>query len=153
MLITGIQNRKLHALLNKLRIADMKEELVYSFTEQRTGHSSQMTFSEALQLIKSLEQNTEGYDEMDTLRKKVISVMIEMWAVDEKGKADMHFIYWFSLNRIYKTKFNDLKRAQLSKMISILQKKWLPWYYNNKAKRPDFTIKMIRDDKATTSAE
>ncbi len=151
MLIAPHQNKKLHALLNKLRIADMKEELIYSFTEMRTSHSSQMTFGEALQLIKSLEQNTEGYDELDTLRKKVISMMIEMWAVDDSGKADMHFIYWFSLNRIYKTKFNALKRDQLGKMISILQNKWLPWYYNNKAKRPDFTIKMIRNDQSETT--
>jgi hypothetical protein len=147
MLITAGQNRRLHQLLNKLHITDMKGELVYEFTEHRTTHSSQMTYNEAMQLIKSLERNYKNYDQIDKLRKKVISAMIEMWAIDFKtGKADMEFIYWFSLNYIYKKNFNSLTKDELATMIAIIRKKWLPWFYMNKQKNEDFTIKQLKMD-------
>lgn len=147
MLITPAQNRRLWQLLNKLHIADMKEELVENFTDHRTNHSSQMEYREAMQLIKSLELNDKGYDELDKLRKKVISSMIEMWAVDDKGKADMQFIYWFSLNYIHKKQFNSLTKTELTEMVSIINRKFMPWFFKNKEKNPDFTIKALKDGK------
>ncbi len=146
MLITVPLNRRLHKLLNDLHIMDMKDELVNEFTDHRTTHSSKMTSNEALQLIKSLENKTVvRVNELDKQRKKVISIMIEMWAIDEKGKADMDFIYWFSLNYIHKFHFNKLTKSDLSSMISILQKKWLPWFYKQKKTNVDFTIKTLKN--------
>lgn len=147
MLITPSLNRRLHQLLTKLHIMDMKQELVENYTEHRTTHSSDMTYNEALQLIKSLELNDKGYDELDKLRKKVISLMTEMWGIDEHGKADMHFIYWFSLNYIWKKQFNSLKKEELQGMISILKKQFMPWFYKNKALKADFSIKTLRESK------
>ena len=153
MFINTGQNKRLHQLLTELHLMDMKGDLILDATDGRTSHSSEMLVNEANNLIKHLEdissknpaESTIKETVLNHLRKKIISMMIEMWAVDEKGKADMHFIYWFSINYIHKKKLNELNLKELYSMISIIQTQWLPWYYKQKKTNVDFTIKTLKN--------
>ena len=155
MFINPGQNKRLHQLLTELHLMDMKGDLILDATDGRTSHSSEMLVNEANNLIKHLEEKAtppqpspkmggSNVEEFNHLRKKIISLMIEMWAVDDKGKADMHFIYWFSINYIHKKKLNELNLKELHSMISIIQTKWLPWYYKQKKTNVDFSITQLR---------
>lgn len=48
---------KLHVMISKLGLQELKEEIVYQFTAGRTSSSKLMSFNEARQLIMSLSKD------------------------------------------------------------------------------------------------
>lgn len=128
-------NRRLHSLLTKRGMMDDKVELVLQFTNQRTKHSSAMSNDEARALINYLEGSSpkEIANVPDKLRKRVISHFREM-EYNKDGKADMERIEAEMVNHWHK-KLNDYSVEELRKIIGVLERKWLPWYYDQKQKQ------------------
>lgn len=142
------QNKRLHYLLNKLDAVAYKADLVWHASEGRTMHSSELLDSEAETLIVYLDKKVKEHTGaaglqakvdpiMDKLRKRLISMFVEMGVIEVKtGKADMKTIYRM-VREFWKTHLNEMDQDQLSKVIAVVEKKWLPWYYK-KRQDPNF---------------
>lgn len=146
------QNKRLHYLLQKLDAISHKADLAWHASNGRTMHTSQLLDSEADVLIgylsKKLDevkgQNTvlnKKNPVLDKLRKRLISMFVEMGAIEVKtGKADMKMIYRM-VREFWKMNLNEMDQDHLSKVIAVVEKKWLPWYYK---KREDPNFKGLR---------
>ena len=133
MLRTVSQNRQLHALISALSIdAEIKQDLVYQFTNSRETRSSLMTDHECQRLINHLnalkkqkEASSQARNEAfknntpeNKMRRKIMSICHEMkWTKD--GKLDWTRINEFLLNRSYLKKGLDkYTKAELPKLIT-----------------------------------
>lgn len=126
-------------LINKLNIDnETKEDLILTYTEERSKSRTDMHYHEAVELIaflKGLEAQATGTkyvatDGNDHLRKKIISLFREM-NYNLNGKADMQRIQ-NTLLKYWKKQLNDYDANELSKIISVLENQWLKNYYKNK---------------------
>lgn len=127
------QNRILYGLFSKLNITDKLEisEIVYKASNKRTIHSSQLTYIECRDLIKSLEDLFKKKREsqsakVDTMRPDAP----EKLTLDKKRKGLLKSIFrWFELQGKVVTieyvkgvackaakvdTFNDISSSQLS---------------------------------------
>jgi len=111
------QNNRLHGLLMHMGLMQTKEDLVSSFTNHRTTHSSEMTFDECDTLIKHLGDNQPVHKKgsKDKMRKKIIGIAHDMGWKLEDGKIDLERIdaFLLSTKSANKKKLNDLKHDQL----------------------------------------
>lgn len=143
MIRTIPQNKQLHTLLSKLKIdSNIKGLLVYQYTNERTANSSEMDVYECQNLINHLRSMlNQGYvqipnsdyskDEqhLDKKRKRLIAKFREMGYSTEDNRADMQrisetvFKYW-------RKGLNQLNEAELSKIIAVVEHKWIPNFYN-----------------------
>lgn len=122
---TSAQNRKLWFLAKQLGISkEGMEEIVYSNTEGRTTHTSELTFVEAKEMISFFEKTLQPTQErkqpngnkMDTLRKGVIKAIFRYFelrgvnpsieyvkgvACRASGRMDFNAITEGELRRIY----------------------------------------------------
>lgn len=132
--ISAVKIQKISVLLRQLDIEDMKEELVMSYTDGRTKSRGEMMESEANELLDHLQGIAPGktkeanYGKKDTMRKKIISKFREM-NYNKDGKADMVAIQE-KLVKYWKKKLNDYDFSELCMIISVLETKWIPNYYN-----------------------
>jgi hypothetical protein len=148
MIRTIPQNKQLHTLLSKLKIdSNIKGLLVYQYTNERTANSSEMDVYECQNLINHLRSMlNQGYvqipnsdyskDEqhLDKKRKRLIAKFREMGYSTEDNRADMQrisetvFKYW-------RKGLNQLNEAELSKIIAVVEHKWIPNFYNKQLKQ------------------
>ncbi len=122
-------NRKLHLLLNKLGLNDQKESLVYSFTNNRTVHSSEMTDLEAMHLNKHLQNMLENKqkqvvkDSCDGMRKYIISIFYRKYNVqtnEQKAEALRLCKEW--VLKHFKCDLNELSSQDLFKVKLVAEK-------------------------------
>lgn len=73
-MVTAPQLKKIHTLLGELGIMDRKPEIVYSFTNGRTGSSRDLTLMEAKALIEYLM----GSQERTVVVKRIWHLAYEM---------------------------------------------------------------------------
>lgn len=75
---TTKQNARLHYLLNRLHIADMKDMLAHTFSNGRTESTSELSVTECEALINHLAAQLPGHqpapETADKLRKKILSI-------------------------------------------------------------------------------
>lgn len=64
------QKFMIYALLDRLKIKDLKDDLVSQYTNMRTTHTSDMVIDEASELIKKLRKDLE--DKVKPIRGKII---------------------------------------------------------------------------------
>lgn len=118
---TKEQNKKLHALLCKLKInLDTKEDLVAVYTSERTKRSSEMYTYECDQLIYDLQKGiTPSQEELllDQKRKRVISHLAQAGYTLPTGKPDMYAITTWVEKQKFKKKFNAHTASELSVLI------------------------------------
>lgn len=117
----NLQNNKaLHSLLSELGWIDQKESLVYSFTNERTVHSSEMTNPEAVELIKHLQkelwkkEKKEKPDPADGMRKYIISIFYRKYNAqtkEQKQEAVRECKAW--IEKHFKGDLNDFSRQEL----------------------------------------
>ena len=83
MIRTKSQNSRLYGLFSKLGISgDLKESMVYDFTNNRTGKSSEMEYKECNSLIISLQnelnkKNKQQEDILHRLRRRAFQLMYD----------------------------------------------------------------------------
>ncbi len=99
-------NKRLHSLLNKTNLTPLKPDLVCSFTDDRTTHSSEMNDEEATELCNYLQDELNkgtGENEgvrMNRMRRSVISMAYEMgWASAGDWKTALDKINLFSIGK------------------------------------------------------
>ena len=148
MIRTIPQNNQLHTLLSKLKIdSNIKGLLVYQYTNERTANSSEMDVYECQNLINHLRSMlNQGYvqipnsdyskDEqhLDKKRKKLIAKFREMGYNTEDNRADMQRISETVFKHWHKG-LNQLNEAELSKIIAVVEHKWIPNFYNKQLKQ------------------
>lgn len=141
--------KQIFGLLKKHGQTDNRHDIVYALTNKRTTSLKELTDYETDLLIFNLggsisapKVQKPADDTANKMRRKVISLMREMWAVDEDGRADMQFIYKFVKVK-FKRHLNSLNAAELGKVITVLETKWLPWFYKQRQVNNTYTIKQI----------
>ena len=82
-------NKQLHALLTKAGLMERKAELVYSFSDNRTEHSSELYDVQAISLVKHLQgiiSQSEAKtalekrkEEQEEAKQKLRRVIISIW--------------------------------------------------------------------------
>jgi hypothetical protein len=137
----------IRTMLTKLGIEeDDKQTLVHNYTEGKTVAISEMSDRQAWELRAYLHDWIEGrkhgtkpqssYDAANKMRRKIISKYREMnyhvWN-EERGAmvADMPKIQ-AHLKVHWKKELNDYTNTELATIISVLEEKFLPWFYKNK---------------------
>ena len=136
--------RQLHACLaaNGLLEREIKEDLVYNATKGRSKSTKDMNVKELSDTIQSLngkapKVQTPNSESLDKMRKKVISIYREMGMnifsePNQKMVADMPKIQESLINN-WNKELNDFNADELSKVIGVLNKKFLPSYYAKRA--------------------
>ncbi len=130
---------QIQTVIGRLKLKDFKEDLVLTYTNERTTHVSEMTPKEAQALIahlRALQQPNAVQDTANLMRRKIISKWREMGLnVYSPAKqymvADMIKIEEKMVNHWGKL-LNEYTESELSKIIGVLEEKFLPWYYKNK---------------------
>ncbi len=130
-----------------------KDEIVMEASGNRTTHSKELTAEEMNRLIAALRTPSASLrmskgagaaryaeDKLNPKRRRIISKFMEMGCVTAQGKADMDAVQQL-VQKHWKKALNDYKAKELANIIAILENKWLPWYYKQKALNKDFTVK------------
>lgn len=145
MLRTKIQNSRFHSLIQSLGLdQETKSDLVHQYTKGRTLKSSEMDYKEMEWLISDLSKRTitkatkalEVYSSMvssqwsksNNMRKKLISLFREMDYHTPEGKADMTRIKATLLSN-WKKDLNEYTDAELSTIIAVIKRDWIPHFY------------------------
>src|SRR5690242_5350743 len=145
--------KRMFYLLGKLGQVSHRDDMIYESTGGRVWSAKDMTDPEADSFIERLEAMVQDHaaaakreydakDPANRMRRKVISKMIEMRAIKADGKADMEWIYKF-IEAKFKKGLNKMTLQELGKTISVLEMRWLPWFYQRKEANQEFTIKMV----------
>lgn len=137
---TSSQNKRLHQLLNELRIKGEKETLVAAHTQGRTTSSREMYDYEAAQLISTLtvekmkrdgkllpasqvpepkEKTPNEWVKAQKMRRKMCSLAHTILWKDHLGKADIKRINnWCIKNGKYKKALNEHSYKELIQLVS-----------------------------------
>jgi hypothetical protein len=107
------QNRELHRLLTLVELEAFKEDLVSSFTQERTTSSSQMSFSECAALIDHLKKEDE---KKHGKSRRTILHQLKLLGWDYK-RIDK-FIENIGSNNPKKKSLNSLGGAQLNAIVT-----------------------------------
>jgi hypothetical protein len=128
------QNTRLHALIGELYIdAEMKEDLVLQFSNQRTNTSSKLLVVECEALINHLQSVKNGYvidgnkgrstfdknTPENKMRRKILSICHEIhWT--KNGSIDWNKLDAFLLKSgyLHKEKLNDYTVEELPKLVT-----------------------------------
>ena len=119
---TPAQNRKLYWLFNRLGFdLDAISECVYSWTDGRTRHTSEMTYMECQEGIRIMEtamrsarQNRDaGGSELDRARKKCLR-SIFAYAELRGMKVDMDYVKAWACRAAGEQHFNDIPLRRLN---------------------------------------
>lgn len=137
---TPAQNKRIHQLIGQLNIsAEIKAEMVFSFTENRTGSTSEMSYDEAKYFISYLEQEAKKRELKENspenrMRKKVLAICHNLgwYQRNEGGKLvlknskpqlDWRRIDGFCIERgPYKKKLQEHTYQELITLISVFEK-------------------------------
>ena len=97
-----------------------KEEMVSSFTEERTTHLSEMTFDEANEMIVRLKESQYHEYKADKMRKKILYYCHMMrWYIPDTNKLDFNRINQFCVDKGHKHKpLNDYTVKELPMLVS-----------------------------------
>lgn len=130
--MTSTQNRRLHALINQLKLQEMKASLVLQVTGNRTESSKEMSEPEAEELITMLLRQTakkvgaksanEIDPKPDKYRKRLIAMAYDMKPPPENP---VKFVKeWAEKYGIHKNKkpFNDYTISELIGLAHKFQK-------------------------------
>jgi len=142
---TDAQNKRIYALLTKTKLAEQKENLVFSFTSGKTTSSSEMSSDEANKMIQWLEEKTrvdeiavkygitpEEYKAGDKSRRYTFSLIRQLpktMNLTYFDKFDNERLNYKAIDSFLKSKYfkndkdlNALKQPELSKLNSTLEK-------------------------------
>jgi len=119
---TPAQNRKLYWLFSRLGFdSDAIAECVYSWTDGRTRHTSEMTYMECQEGIRIMEtsmrsarQNrAQGGSELDRARKKCLR-SIFAYAELRGMEVDMDYVKGWACRAAGADRFNDISLKRLN---------------------------------------
>jgi hypothetical protein len=83
--LTTAQNKRLHSLLTQCDLMEVKAELISSYTNGRTTHSSELLNLEYHHLVQYL---TQHHNKSNTMRRKCIAMAYQMkWTLAD-GSCD-----------------------------------------------------------------
>lgn len=117
------QNRKLYWLFNRLKLnEDVITSLILEFTHRRTTHTSELSFLEAMDLIKYLQDlNRSGGQKqsesptIDKKRKGLIKAIFSWY--EKQGKSvDMNYVKATACRAAGVKTFNSISESALTRL-------------------------------------
>lgn len=108
----------LHSLLSRTGLMQMKAELVYGYSGNRTSSSKELTMMEAAALISYLKGLPNEQAQCQLMRRKIIAKAHKMrW--EKNGKADMQRIEnWCLQYGGFKKRLNDHTYNELVQLVT-----------------------------------
>lgn len=98
-----------------------KCEIVLGATGSRTSHISEMTPTEAINLLKSLNGKSDNYEPGKKLKmkRKVLAIAHELgWEIEGTTKVDMERVNGYCLTKsAAKKRFDDLNLKELESVV------------------------------------
>lgn len=134
---TPKQRRQIMAIIYHLDIADMKEKLVLDYTYQRTTSLREMTFEEAMDMIKSMnakQMTPDTYSKMqksDRMRKRILSMCHQLsWTYYDKNQKKQTVSFYkldaWMMNYSYLHKLlNSYKDNELPRLVHQFEEMFL----------------------------
>lgn len=118
---TKAQNSRLHQLLSALGIdSDGKAELVLTYTQGRTGRSSEMLAWECENLNNALQQMVN--DQLQPMRRKALSLAHQLGWEHADGRVNMARVDGFCRSRsASKRPLNRMNKDDLRKLVTQLE--------------------------------
>lgn len=113
------QNKRLHGLLNKTGLMDMKPELAFVASQGRTDHTSELTRWEADRLIRDLEARVPSWesDPLNKKRREVFRLCHKLNWTTPAGKVDRKALEGFLQSS--RSKVGKLLNRQNAEELSI----------------------------------
>lgn len=126
------QNRKLYWLFNRLKLnEDVIASLILEFTYRRTTHTSELSFLEAMDLIKYLEgmlrvgeQKQPASLSLDKKRKGLIKAIFRWYELQGK-EVDMEYVKATACRAAGVKFFNSISEGSLTRLYSEFCRKQL----------------------------
>lgn len=125
--MTSTQNKIIHAELSKAGLMNRKADMIASFTQVRTTHSSEMNVDEARMLIEWLRnRNLQRHEPTpgDKMRKRLISMAYELhWANPGDWKTAIAALDSFLTGpkSMFKKPLNKHSVTELQKVVSQME--------------------------------
>ncbi len=122
--ITKDQLKKIHVMLNQMKLMEYKADLIHQFTNNRTEHSSEMTIVEAKNLLHHLTLLTGTDDQAsDRMRKKVFAQAYEAGIIyghtpDDKRMNSAKLNSFLKKGGAIKKKLNEMSHQELVKVVN-----------------------------------
>jgi len=107
---------KFYAELNRLGIKDLKDEIIWVFTDGRTTHVSELSFQELSELLKTKfpdkplapsRPGGEKIDYSDKLRKRILSICHQLHWNKINYNTGRHDIDWQRLSNFLQNHFGN----------------------------------------------
>lgn len=121
---TNQQSKQLFALLHKLDLSDVREDLALDYSNQRTDRTSKLTESECQKLISDLSKQVYVEREKEAeavikMRRRFLAICHELkWKVTD-NKLDYNRINNWLLKYSYlKKPINEYKEKELPNLIT-----------------------------------
>lgn len=123
MYINPQQNRILHALLFQTNMMELKQELVWSFSNQRTSSSRELNVQEAQALISYLKNLDPKEIAAEKMRRKILSKAHKLRWELENGKIDMARLNgWCIAYGGFKKSLNQHTHDELVQLVTAFDK-------------------------------
>ena len=124
--ITKQQNMIIHALLAQMEISEQKANIVSGSTGGRTGSSSELSYWEASDLIKSLKGQKRAM--LGKMQGKVISYLKLCGYVKANGQEDLErinaFVANIGTNNPRKKGVWDLRKSELLAVLNQVETRY-----------------------------
>ncbi len=124
--ITKSQNALIHALIAQLEIKEQKANLINAYTSNRTASTAEMTFNEAIALIKALQEDKKK--QLGKMQGKIIGYMKLMGYVVDSGLEDLkrinNFIINIGTNNPRKAELWYLRKSELIKVLNQVEQRY-----------------------------
>jgi hypothetical protein len=135
---TVVQNRAIHALCGKLHIdPEVKADLAFQFSGGRTEHTSELTYSECVNLITELQKigkdRANRKKVLDRMRWKLRYCFADYGMKTDKGKPDTHAIDQYCI-KWWGRCIDEMSKEEIGKYIALVGKWKKPENEDNKHK-------------------
>lgn len=107
-------------LLSKAGLAQYKEDLVLTFTDERTSHLGDMTYDETMVFVKHLRQVSGQFENpKEKMQKKILAMAHEMHWELPGGKVNMERVNNWCVRYSGKNKpLNEFKYSELPTLVT-----------------------------------
>ena len=121
MQVTPLQIQRISTMLRLARLESQKDALVLSFTNGRSNSRSDLTYSEALEMIKYLQAECAKVDSANQMRRKMIAKCHNMDWEPAVPSLDQ----WCREKGYLKKPLMEYTAKELPKLVSQLDKVYL----------------------------
>jgi hypothetical protein len=140
---SSAQVKAIHAILARKGLMDQKQEIISSASSGRTQHSRELSYYEAFDLLKTLnDQELEEKTRKQRMINSLIAMAHEMGWITKKmvltkcgvinSGYDYSLLHSWLENNVFKKKLNEHSYQELTILVSVFKKVYYSWLKNKK---------------------